>query len=248
MIFRSAVGAVWLLATVNAFAATATNDPVKAEAEGKQIVAQLLSARPEKNFTNNGTLRVLPRGGGTKSEFSVGFHTFVTPTNWQTYYFTTGAKGEAVGAFAVTYTENRPNEYRIFRGTNANDASIVTGDKAFVPFAGSDFWLADLALEFLHWPDQRVHTKDIKQGKLVWVLTSRNPADGAYSRVVSWINPESGGIFEAEAYDAKGELLKHFEPRSVEKVNGQYQPRELQIRNTKTKSRTRIEFSFDEAQ
>jgi hypothetical protein len=234
-----------VLATLDAFAATATNDPVRAEAEGREIVTQLLGARAEKNFTNTGTLRIL-NSKKEKAEIPVGFHTFVTPTNWQTLYFTSGPNQAAVASFVVAFTESRPNAYRISQGAGTNGFEGLPNDKAYVPFAGSDYWLADLALEFLHWPDQRVYTKDMKQGKLVWVLTSINPdARAGYSRVVSWINPESGGIFEAEAYDVSGKLLKRFEPKSVEKVNGQFQPRELVIKNVQTKSRTTIEFQFD---
>jgi hypothetical protein len=240
MIFLRALVMLGVLAVFHLPAATATNDAAQAEIEGREIVAQLLSAKPEKNFTNRATLRIF--ANKRTQEIPVEFHTFVTASNWHTLYFTTGSNTEQ--AFLVAHVDGKPNQYRV--GRNTKDLSAIQMENAYVPFAGSDFWLADLGLEFLHWPDQKVHTKDIKQGKLVWVLTSKNPyPSGAYSRVVSWINPESGGIFEAEAYDKKGELLKSFEPKSVEKINGQYQPKELQIRNRQTRSRTRIEFNFE---
>ena len=115
------------------------------------------------------------------------------------------------------------------------------------PFAGSDFWLADLGLEFLHWPEQRMIKKEMSRSQFCKVIESINPqpATNAYSKVISWIDHDSGGIVHAEAYDAKGELLKIFEPKEIEKVNGQWQLREMQIRNVQTKSRTRIEFDLE---
>ncbi|MSU56667.1 MAG: outer membrane lipoprotein-sorting protein [Pedosphaera sp.] len=248
MIFRRAITALGLLAAVNAMAAT-TNDPATAEIEGRELALQLLSQRPEKNFTNTGTLRIFG-GKGKPVAVPVALHTFVTPTNWQTLYFTSGPNADHAASFTVTHAASQPNDYRVAilfqRRGPTNEFEFLAGEKSFVPFAGSDFWLADLGLEFFHWPSQRVIRKELKQGKLCAVLVSANPDPaGAYSRVVSWIGEESGGIFQAEAYDAKGKLLKEFEPKSVERVNGQYQPRELQIRNRQTGTRTRIEFNFD---
>ena len=117
-----------------------------------------------------------------------------------------------------------------------------------IPFAGSDFWLCDLGLEFFHWPAQKILPKTInlKRGREYPLLESTNPnppADG-YSRVLSWIDKESGGILAAEAYDAAGKLLKEFEPKSFKKVNGQWELSEMEIRNVQTGSRTRLEFDL----
>ena len=49
----------------------------------------------------------------------------------------------------------------------------------------------------------------------------------------------------AEAYDARGNLLKEFEPKGVTKVRGQWQVDEMVIINEHTKTRTRLEFKFD---
>ena len=118
-----------------------------------------------------------------------------------------------------------------------------------VPFAGSDFWLADLGLEFLHWPQQRVLKKQMRKGLSCDVLQSINPqaGPGGYSRVLSWIainRPEDIVIVHAEAYDAQNKLLKEFDPKKVEKVNGLWQLEEMEIRNQPTGSPTKIEFNY----
>ena len=114
------------------------------------------------------------------------------------------------------------------------------------PFADSDFWIADLGLEFFHWPDQKVLRHEDKRTRACAVLesTNPNPAPGAYSRVDSWIDNETFGIVHAEAYDANGKLLKVFDPKSFKKVNGQWELQDMEIRNVQTKSRTSIKFDL----
>ena len=117
-----------------------------------------------------------------------------------------------------------------------------------IPFARSDFWQCDLGLEFLHWPAQKIlpKTTNLKRGREYTLLESTNPSPSTngYSRVLSWIDKESGGILQAEAYDARGKLLKVFEPKSFKKVNGQWELQEMEIRNVQTGSRTRLEFDL----
>jgi hypothetical protein len=49
---------------------------------------------------------------------------------------------------------------------------------------------------------------------------------------------------EAEAYDARGKLLKDFEPKDLKKVNGQYQVQSMVMENVQTGTRTRMEFDL----
>ena len=116
-----------------------------------------------------------------------------------------------------------------------------------MPFAGSDFWLADLGLEFLHWPGQRLLKKEMRRGQSCNVLESvdTQPAAGGYSRVVSWLDIDTGGIVHAEAYGAQNNLLKEFDPKEFKKVNGRWELREMEIRNVKERSSTRLEFNLD---
>ena len=82
------------------------------------------------------------------------------------------------------------------------------------------------------------------RGCSVLESTNPNPTTNGYSRVVSWIDEESGGIVQAEAYDFNGKLLKEFAPKSFKKVNGQWELQEMEIRNVQTGSRTRLEFDL----
>ena len=106
--------------------------------------------------------------------------------------------------------------------------------------------MGDLGLEFIHWPGEKLLKRVVRSSRGCSVLESTNPdpATKGYSRVVSWIDSESDGIIHAEAYDAKGKLLKEFDTKKLKKVNGQWQVEEMDIRNVQTGSRTRLEFDL----
>jgi hypothetical protein len=116
-----------------------------------------------------------------------------------------------------------------------------------IPFAGSDFWVCDLGLEFFHWSVQKIlKPYEMRRGRSCKVLESNNPnpSPNGYSRVVSWIDNETLGIVQAEAYDAKGKLLKEFYPKDFKKVNGQWGLGEMEMINDQTGSRTWIKFDL----
>jgi hypothetical protein len=133
---------------------------------------------------------------------------------------------------------------------NGRPSKILSSEELTLPFAGSDFFVSDLGLEFLQWPQQRLLKKEMRRSRFCDVLESTNPRPGkdGYSRVVSWVELEQPhGIVHADAYDAGGKIIKRFDPTEFEKVQGQYQLQEMEIRNIKTGSRTRIEFDLSEA-
>ena len=114
------------------------------------------------------------------------------------------------------------------------------------PFAGSDFSPADLGLEFLHWPAQKLIKGEMRMGRWCDVLESAHPQPppGAYARVVSWVDHETGGLIRAEAHDARGRLVKTFSLRNFKKVDGRWQLKEMEIINETADTRTRLEFDL----
>jgi hypothetical protein len=151
----------------------------------------------------------------------------------------------------ILHTDRGTNAYLLRIGPGADSTNSqpkkLTRDALMQPFAGSDFWLADLGLEFLHWPGQRLLKKEVRRNKFCDVLESVNPEPetSGYSRVVSWISHEEPhGIVHADAYDSKNKPLKRFDPTEFKKVEGQWQLESMEIRNLKTDSRTVIEFNL----
>jgi hypothetical protein len=214
--------------------------PADAEKEGRKLAAQLLAAKPAENSTNSGTFRIRD-SKGKRMEIPVQFRVLLTPTNWTSVYATAGTTNRTT--LEVIHTDGQPTTYCL--ADNGAKRKLV-GNETMVPFAASDFWIADLGLEFFHWPTQRVVKKEMRKSQFCKVLESVNPhrAPGSYARVVCWIDHDSLGIIQAEAYDQNDQLLKEFDPKEVQKVEGQWQVREMEIRNRRTSSRTQIEFDL----
>ncbi len=231
----ASVALAWLI--VSGAVAAGTNNPSDAEIQGRQLARQLCEMRPAENFTNTGTLQIR-YGNGIRAEISVKFRTIVTATNWLAIYETTSEAYRV--KLIVIHSDDQPDRYQ-FRESDLPENEIMA------PFAGSDFWIADLGLDFFHWPEQKILKHEMRRGRACQVLESTNPdpTPAGYSRVVSWIDNETLGIVQAEAYDAKGDLLKEFYPKSFKKVNGQWELQEMEIRNDQTGSRTRLDFDLN---
>ena len=250
---RRGSAALPLIATILFFAvgamAQTTNDLSDMEIQGRRLAQQLLEQGPGTNFVQNGVLNIRA-GKGKHSEIPLRFQTTVNGTVWQTIFETTSQSNRV--RLIVVHKSGRPNEYFFREGLEGLDkeedgkSTTLVDSKLMTPFAGSDFWAADLGLEFFHWPEQKIVKHEMRRGRACKVLESTNPSlsTNSYSRVVSWIDNESGGIVQAEAYDFKNKLLKEFAPKSFKKVNGQWELQEMEIRNVQTGSRTWLEFDL----
>jgi hypothetical protein len=224
-----------------------TNGSSDAEIKGRKLAWQLCDAKPEGNLTNNGVLKIKASNGKT-IETRTKFEVILSETNWVSSYEIHNDWGTE--SLSVTHVKSENNFYYFHKdlGDSACQKTL-SGNKAMIPFAGSDFWLCDLGLEFFHWPRQKLlpKTTTLKRGRDYTLLESTcpNPPANGYSRVLSWIDKDTGGVLYAEAYDVQGKLLKEFEPKSFKKVNGQWELSEMEIRNVQTGSRTRLEFDLD---
>ncbi len=213
----------------------------EAQRQGRALAADLRATTPAPS-DNAGVLKVRD---ANRRWTEIPFRCVVTvaSNDWQTLYETTGSSTNAV-RLVVTHRPDRPNQYQLTQ--DGGPPIALTGEQTMRPFAGTDFWVADLGLEFFHWPDQRILKSDMRRGRSCKVLESVNPdpGPGRYRRVVSWIDRETGGIVQAEAYDDRNVLLKEFAPKDFEKVNGQWELKEMRIRNVQTGSQTTITFNL----
>jgi hypothetical protein len=220
--------------------------------EGQQLAAELRLMRPTKNLDVKGFLKI--RGAdGQRSKVPLTYRFIPGEQGWQSIYqIESGSRGPAE-RLAVAHTEGGPNRYwhSSANGTPGSAAEPLAGDKVMIPFANSDFWLADLGLEFLHWPEQRiVHEAKIKmrKGRPCNVLESINPQPNAagYTRVRSWIDTKTGGVILAEAYGPDNKLMKEFEVGGLTKVSGHWELKDMEMRSAKTDSKTVLEFKYEQ--
>ena len=253
-IFCRASGALAAMILFFAFGAPAetTNGLSDAEIQGRQLAQQLLEQQPATNFTQTGVLKI-KKPKMTWADHPIRFQLNITPTNWGVVYcsdYPTNKDMLSISSSAsvleVIHHGSQPNIYMLQDGSCLGVP--ICGQETMVSYANSDFWLADLGLEFFHWPEQKVlpNTTSLKRSRAYTLLESTNPnsSTNGYSRVLSWIDKETGGILEAEAYDLNNKLLKEFAPKSFKKVNGQWELQEMEIRNVQTGSRTRLEFDL----
>jgi Outer membrane lipoprotein-sorting protein len=216
-------------------------DAAEGEKEARKLVANLLAQQPHHNTTNTGVLEILDQEDHER-RVPIRFTLLASGTKTVSIYESLGSAREVL---TVNHWPESTNQYELsINGTRRT----LSSNQIMVPFAGSDFWIADLGLEFLHWPTQRVIKKEMRKGQFCYVLESvnPNPANG-YKRVDSWIavNREGIVIVHADAFDARDKLMKQFDPRAVEKVQGAWELQEMEMRNSQTDSRTRIKFNLE---
>lgn len=213
-----------------------------AEADGQVLVADLLARQPAQSRTNRGLLSIRPaRGTGPRRDVPLTVSTFPTPEGWANVYETAPPAPEPPTRLTVIHRPGQPNEYRLAPAAPADERRLM-GAEVMTPFAGSDFWVADLGAEFFHWPTQRLTRREVRRGQSCDVLESvAAPGQtNGYVRVTSWIDRDTGGIVLAEAFDAEGRLVREFAPKSFKKVDGCWEVEEVEIINHCSGSRTRL--------
>jgi hypothetical protein len=217
---------------------TVITDPATQRAEGQRIAAEARALGPRASGTNTAILKIRNHRGG-RAEIPVTIRTTVSDAAWLTDYIS----GDGL-LYRVTRSPLTPSRYETGR---VNGPALQPAGNLLVPFAGSDFWLVDLGLDFFHWPEQRLVVKEQRKGEACFVLESltATPAPGGYSRVKTWLDQDTLGIVTAEAYDTRGQLLKIFEPKRFQKVAGKWQLKEMEIRNEQTDSRTSLIFDLE---
>lgn len=225
-------------------------DVAEAAQKGRALVADLLAQRPEGETTNTGLMKIRASSGDQR-DVRIQFSVRPQGPNWLNIYEAEPAAGTAGQRLTILHSEGGPNQYWLGSGSGSGVAptngTALAPEQTMTPFAQSDFWVADLGLEFLHWPKQLLLKQEMRRSRSCNVLSSINPDPhpGGYARVVSWLDIESGGIVLAQAFDARDRLLKEFAPKEMKKIQGQWQLEEMEIRNMQTGSRTRVQFDLD---
>jgi hypothetical protein len=195
--------------------------PAGAKPEGEALAAELRHQKPGQSLTNAGTLRVRD-GKGRRREIPVTVTTLVGARDWQVIYRVQDGATGAVETLVVRQNGDERPLYELSRreagsGTASPPRAVAAGASA-VPFAGTDFWLCDLGLEFLHWPVQKVARQEMSNGRLCWALDSTNPGTNGYASVRSWIDVEFHALLRAEAYDGQRRKVKEFSTGNFKEI------------------------------
>jgi len=220
--------------------------PAEGAREAQSLVAEMLAEKPEQSSTNAGLIKVRDSEGNQRS-VPLKIITLVTSTNWLQIYETSPAAGDSSIRLTIVHTAGKTNQYLLSTSSDGKPRQLGPTE-LMVPFAGSDFWLADLGYEFLHWPKQTVIRNEMRHSRACKILESfnPNPARGGYAKVVCWITVEKPHApVHADAYDSSGRF-KQFDPKNLEKVNGVYLVESVEMRNSRNGSHTVLEFDLAE--
>jgi hypothetical protein len=223
-----------------------------AASEGQDLAAELRSAPPPDDLEVTGFVRIRHSNGRRTSQ-PFRFRVVVSGDTWQHIYETLPVGSQPSETLVVTHRQGAAPQYQLTGPADATGKTSTVsleGDGAMVPFAGSDFWLADLGLEFLHWPEQRIDYDTrltMRKGRSCRVLESINTKPGAqgYTRVRSWVDIKTGGIIIAEAYGAGSRPAKEFEIGGFTKVNDRWELKKLEMRDLRADTRTVFEFVYE---
>lgn len=250
--FNSAALSMYVFFAALSLVIAAPDTTRNPEQAGSALAAALRAQWPRENMTQTGWLKMRD-AKGNRTAVRVQIDVVVTPTNWMSIFIASSSNATtSTEQLRVVHSGDCPGQYH-WTHTNLSDNQHAdappqqciswSGTRWQCAFAGSDFWAVDLGLEFLCWPGQRLLKREMRRSRLCDVLESINPSpstDG-YTRVVSWIDTETGGFVRAEAYDINNKLLKEFEPKEFKKFKGQWQLRQMRIRNVQTGSQTVVE-------
>lgn len=246
VVIRRWVGALcvgWVL-TGSVQAAAARVTP---EQEGRDMAEELKLLRP---IEGNGLLRLRNPDGKWFAAITVQLRFVEQAGFWQSTYQAFTPEGLPAETLIVTGGPDRANAYQ-HAVAPASLGAPKPGAEANIPFAGSEFWLTDLGLEFLHWPQQQIVKREMRKGRSCRVLESVNPKPGSgYGRVLSWVDVEHRSILRAEAFDSAGKRVKEFSIGSFKKVadasgEKRWQLKSMEIRNERNDARTRLEFDLE---
>ena len=204
--------------------------------DGNQLAKTIRNLIPEENVEIRATMEVIERENKRlETEVLIQVEKLGL-AQWQTTY--KAKRDEDVSEhWRIRREIGQPNRYE-HKGRLAKRTEILSS------MAGSSFYIADFGMEFLHWPSQTVLKTQRRKSRLCHVLESRNPkpAKGEYHRVVSWLDKETGGILLADIYTAEAKPIKRFAVKGRTKKNGRWQVDEMEMRDTKTRARSRLYF------
>ena len=130
-------------------------------------------------------------------------------------------------------------------------ASLVPTARYFEPIAGSDVSIFDLLMPYVYWQQYRYEGRLKRKSQPTHVYWMFPPeGDEALTRRLSgvriYINEEFNIMYDAEFFGPEGHKIKNLEVGAPKKVDGQWFPKLIDIRNEVTRDKTRFEVEHAE--
>ena len=226
------------------------------ELDGHGLAMQLSSMEPVESSEIHGTLCIKLKRKHSEAPFVC--KVIRRDTTWDSVFQAQATEKIAAETLVIIHTPGAPNRYLYAKAQSPTNTLVepqpISAEKAAVTaFAGSDYSLADLGLDFLQWTSQERLRGRTRLNRACYVLESRNDHAPEVVRVRSFIDREYAGtlgsqgfpaILVVEAYNSKNEMIKEFSLHgsSFKKVDGRYRLEQMEITNLKTGSQTTMKF------
>lgn len=225
-------------------------DPIQ---EGQSLAAELRDLQIGIPGDISATLKIRKRDG-KRVEQQVQKQSIQTETGWNDLFCLSTQDPSEKEWLLIRHQTGKSPSYQLANSESLpasnEDYQPLEADQTMRPVGNSDFWVADLGLDFLHWPDQRIVPSRItmRKGIACKVLESARPTQtkNGYYKVRSWISSEYGGVVYAEAFDITDKKIKIFEVKDLEKIDKQWYLKELKIHNLRDRSTSTLEFNNSE--
>lgn len=235
-----------LFLTISTFAQGTKSQPATAPDEkidAAALIREVLGSAPKSHRQMMGLLKIRGEDGSLR-EVPLKWMLRVVGEEWHDIYQTPDKGPIPPQALIVMHRQGALNRYE-YQIEGKAVPNISTN--LYQRFATSDFWLADLGLEFLHWPNPKHVKTEMRKHRPCYVIetVNPNPGNGGYARVLAWIDTEYGGLIRAEGYTQDKKLLKEFQLAGFTKVDGRWQVKAMTIRNELTDTNTRLEFDLE---
>lgn len=180
-----------------------------AESLGREWAQRLRTVVPQDPSTNQAVLKIRNREG--RRQIPVTVVTQPGKGRWTVEYRVGGPDAKGAGEVSrIHYSAEGPPTFEVVvegLGKPPIQGGRASGDWAI---AKSDFLLRELGMEFLHWREQRVISRELSNGRWCQVLESVSKKPEGPASVRSWIDEKLGVVLSAEVYDARKVRLKHF--------------------------------------
>ena len=108
---------------------------------------------------------------------------------------------------------------------------VVTDAQYDRKVRGTDITYEDLSMRFLYWPVAKATGEEVMLMRNCWKLRVEpgSPKNSQYGWVLLWVEKQSTSLVRVETYDRAGNLVKRFEVKSVQKVEGGYILKQMRI-------------------
>jgi Outer membrane lipoprotein-sorting protein len=235
--------ALALLSVQQAFAEDYGSSVKLTETEAREIILKFREARPAAAYYFEFSLNQIPRKGDTQR---------IPGRLWAWH-------NERGSIWRLEINPGRPSEchYLIQNGQNPALWSYNLANKAELPhidlitkpiIADSEVSAFDLQMPYLYWQDIQILGLSRMRGRPAYQFLFKAPAgfdsgDAAIAAVRAYLDTQYNAPVQTEVINNAGKILKTLILGDLKKVQGQWIPRSIDMRNEVTRNKTQFEIT-----